>query len=302
MELSSIDVSVVIISKNERGLDETLEGLQDQQAAASYEVCVVDASDGALDFLQVRYPNVRWIPFTDMSEKSITIPEQRNVGVAAARGRVIAFIDASCIPSPGWLDRLVAPILSGEEEVTAGLISNRGQGAIYETLAGGSADVVRYLDEAPTGNLAFTVDAFNRVGGFDEAFDYGSDIDFTWRLRNAGYRLRFVQAAEISHDWGTKRRQLKRAYVYGEARARLYHKHLDRWRTGLRNDPVLFVYPVFLLLLPVMLFRRLRLYPLLLIVPMWRARRSRPFLTIADHLFYGAGALAYLVGRLAGRR
>lgn len=302
MELSDFDVSVVIISKNESGLEETLSGLQGQQTSVGFEICVVDASAGALDFLRDRYPDIRWVPFAGDPVKSITIPEQRNVGVAAARGAVIAFIDAGCIPDPRWLDNLVTPILTGAEQVTVGLTSNRGRGAIYEPLAGSSTDSAEYVDEAPTINLGFTVDAFTRIGGFDEEFDYGSDIDFTWRLRDAGYRLRFVAAAEISHDWGTKRRQLKRAYVYGQARARLYHKHLNRWRTGLRNDPIVFVYPVFLMLLPVMLLRRLRLYPLLLIVPIWRARHSRPFLTVANHLLYGLGALAYLAGRLAGRR
>ncbi|MFT4165612.1 MAG: glycosyltransferase [Microlunatus sp.] len=299
--MSEIDVSVVIISKNEKGLEETLSGLRGQQTSVGFEICVVDASTGALDFLRERYPEIRWIPFTGNPAKSITIPEQRNVGVAASRGSVIAFIDAGCIPDPRWLDNLVTPILTGAEQVTVGLTSNRGQGAIYDPIAGGSTDAPVYVDEAPTINLGFTVEAFNRVGGFDEEFDYGSDIDFTWRLRDAGYRLRFVEAAEISHDWGTRRRQLKRAYVYGQARARLYHKHLNRWRSGLRNDPTVFIYPVFLMLLPVTLFRRFRLYPLLLLVPMWRARRSRPFLTIANHLLFGLGALAYLAGRLTGR-
>ena len=40
----------------------------------------------------------------------------------------------------------------------------------------------RYLTECSTINLAFSREAFKVIGGFDEAFAYGSDVDFTWRL------------------------------------------------------------------------------------------------------------------------
>src|ERR1019366_2080068 len=80
----------------------------------------------------------------------------------------------------------------------------------------------RYLRECGSGNLAFRREAFNAVGGFDEAFTYGSDVDFSWRLTDAGYRLSSVPDAIIRHDWGTRRRQLRRSYVYGKARVRLY--------------------------------------------------------------------------------
>ena len=54
------------------------------------------------------------------------------------------------------------------------------------------ARTVRYLNECPTINLAFRREAFDAVGGFDEAFAYGSDVDFSWRLIDAGYRIRSV--------------------------------------------------------------------------------------------------------------
>ena len=58
----------------------------------------------------------------------------------------------------------------------------------------------------------------------------------------------------------------------------------------MRKDPVLVAYPLFLLALPVTFW--LPLYPLLLLVPAWRARRAQPAVVLIDHLLYGAGALA----------
>ena len=59
--------------------------------------------------------------------------------------------------------------------------------------------------------------------------------------------------AVIRHDWGGWRRQLRRSYAYGQARARLYRKHPARLRRVLRDEPMVVVYPAFLLGLPLTL-------------------------------------------------
>jgi GT2 family glycosyltransferase len=141
--------------------------------------------------------------------------------------------------------------------------------------------------------MAFRREAFDAVDGFDESFEYGSDIDFSWRLVEEGKRIRSVPTAVVRHDWGSHRRQLKRAYLYGRARARLYRKHRSRLLRSWRRDPMIIVYPTFLLGLP--LTRRFPLYPALLAIPAWRNREEGPLRVIADHLVFGVGALSTLV-------
>ena len=136
-------------------------------------------------------------------------------------------------------------------------------------------------------------DAFDAVGGFDERFEYGSDIDFSWRLVGAGLRIRSAPGAVVEHDWGSRRRRLRRAYFYGRARARLYAKHRRRLATAWRADPMVLVYPTFLLGLPLTL--RFPLYPALLAVPAWRNRADGPLRVLADHLAFGAGVLSQAV-------
>lgn len=151
-----------------------------------------------------------------------------------------------------------------------------------------------YLTECSTINLAFHREAYDAFGGFDEGFAYGSDVDFSWRLVDAGYRIRSVPGAVVlRHDWGTWRRQLRRSYVYGQARARLYRKHRARRRRILRTDPTVVVYPAFLLGLP--LTAIFPLYPALLLIPAWRNRSLGAARVVADHLTFGAGVLAELI-------
>jgi N-acetylglucosaminyl-diphospho-decaprenol L-rhamnosyltransferase len=45
--------------------------------------------------------------------------------------------------------------------------------------------------------------AFSSVGGFDEAyFMYVEDLDLCWRLRRAGWRVRYVPAGRVLHLQG----------------------------------------------------------------------------------------------------
>ncbi len=280
-------LSIVIITRDEPGLPAVLDALAGQTDDRC-EVIVVDAS---------AEPAVRAdahvIPFRGPPGVRVTIPHQRNAGVRAAKGEVVVFLDASCVPEPHWLERLTEPILAGRENVTVGLtVSPPGREGLYDE---GLRNAGPYLEEAPTLNLAFRRELFTGLGGFDEGFAYGSDVDFTWRLRDRGERLRSVPGAVAVHDWGDARRQARRSFAYGAARARLYRKHRAR-RAGLwRREPMVVAYPLFLLGLPLTFV--FPLYPLLLLVPAWRHRHAGVRRTLADHLLYGAGVLSELTRR-----
>lgn len=289
-------ISVVIISKDESSLDETLTDVTHQLASLDEpgEIVVIDASSGRLDDIRKRHePTVRWVDFQQPAGVRVSIPHQRNAGVHEAAGDIIVFTDAGCRPRPGWLERLVAP-LRADDHVTAG-VSQDLDGKVQYELPPERAGEATYLRESPTLNFAFRRAAFDAVGGFDESFQYGSDVDFSWRLNDTGYRIRCVPDAIIQHDYGNPRRQRRRAYMYGKARVRLYRKHRARRGQMFRNDPIMIVYPLFLLGLPLTLV--FPFYPLLLLIPAWRNRSHGIVLVLADHLWFGAGVLAELAGR-----
>jgi len=290
-------ISVVIISKDEVGLDETLADVVSQAKDLSEpsEVVVVDASAGRLDHIRLRHEaEVRWIDFKQPPGVRVSIPHQRNAGVQAALGEIIAFTDAGCLPEKDWLVRLTAPLLE-DEHATAGLpLAAHASIDLYDRGAR-QALQAKYLKECPTISLAFRREAFNAVDGFDETFTYGSDIDFSWRLVDAGYRIRAVPEAIVRHDFGGWRRQLRRSHLYGRARVRLYRKHPVKLRRALRDEPMVVAYPVFILGLPLTVI--FPWYPALLLIPAWRNRSNGAIRVLADHLTYGAGILRELMTR-----
>jgi GT2 family glycosyltransferase len=287
-------ISFVIISKDEPSLDGTLAAVASQARARGepFEIVVVDASAKRLDWIRQRHEAVvRWIDFQRPPSVTVSIPHQRNAGVNAAHGETIVCTDAGCQPEAGWLEQLVSPLGQGED-VTAGIALGTSDAGPYK-LAVCRASTVSYLNECSTINLAFRREAFDAVGGFDETFAYGSDVDFSWRLIAAGYRIRSVPTAIVRHDWGTRRRQLRRSYMYGKARARLYRKHRPGLMHLLRNDPIVVVYPAFILGLPLTLV--FPLYPALLLIPAWRNRSQGAASVLVDHLSFGAGVLKEII-------
>jgi GT2 family glycosyltransferase len=290
-------ISIVIISKDEAALGNTIADVINTAggAAGPAEIVVVDASDGRLDHIRSRYEaEVRWVQFQQPAGVRTSIPHQRNAGVRAAYGEIIVFTDAGCRPEPGWLEQLTAPLRGGEDIIAGLTLSTLGSTKLYDRAARRASES-RYLTECSTINLAFRRKVFDAVGGFDESFAYGSDLDFSWRLVDSGYRIRSVPAAVVKHDWGTPRRQARRSYQYGRARARLYRKHPARLRRAVREDPVAIMYPLFLLGLPLVFI--FPLYPALLLIPAWRNRADGPLTVVVDHLIFGAGVLTELAAR-----
>ena len=250
---------------------------------------MIDASSGRLDHIRRAHePAVRWQDFERPAVR-VSIPHQRNAGVRAARGDIIVFTDAGCLPFPGWLDRLVAPLRAGETSrpefprtwTARSSTSSRPSTRARRPTCGRARRLT-----SPSGARRSTRWAAST------RFQYGSDVDFSWRLADLGYRIRCVPGAILAHDYGTPRRQRRRAYVYGKARARLYRKHRSRRRDVLRNDPLVVVYPLFLIGLPA--DADLPALPAVLIVPAWRNRSHGIIRVLIDHLWFGAGVLAEL--------
>jgi GT2 family glycosyltransferase len=289
-----VKISLVIVNKDEAGLADTLDAIARPGTGPLDEVVVVDASEGRLEQIRIAHPWVEWRDYHQPSGVRITIPHQRNIGVRESTGDVVVFTDSGCIPGKDWLRYLLTPILEEGEAVTCGpAVSPESNVYSGSRWWGNTTD--RYVSAGATINMAFRRDAFDAVGGFDEDFGAGEDLDFSWRLTEHGYRIRWVPDAVVEHQWGDLRRQLRRAFVYGVGWARLYRKHPNRLKNALREHPVAIVYPIFLLFLPLTL--KYRAYPLLLLVPLWRNRHEDlPFRVLIDHLVQGAGVLAEVTG------
>lgn len=278
-------VSIIIIVKNDPSIERLLTKIFKMRYNFELEIIVVDASDGNLNFIKHKFKKVKWINFNSKSNKNITIPEQRNLGLVNATGKIIVFIDADCIPSKNWLVILVKPIIAKQESIVGG-----GYLPLRKhSLGTGIQKVAMYTDEHPTMNIAIKKDVFKSIGNFDENFSYGEDVDLCWRALDAGFKIRYLKHAIVYHDYGTIKKQISRAFLNGKGRAKLYIKHKNRWRHIFYKDNHVLFYPVFILSIPFIFITPW--YATLIILPLFNNRKHQPVLSTFNNIIYGLGVL-----------
>ncbi len=77
------------------------------------------------------------------------------------------------------------------------------------------------------------VEAIRQVGLMDEGFHmYCEEVDWSWRIKKAGWQVFCVPQAEIVHYGGQSTRQVKPEMVVAlwTSRRRLYRKHYSAWK------------------------------------------------------------------------
>lgn len=225
-------VSIVVCSYNgARTLRECMVSLQDLHYP-NYEVIFVD--DGSKDNTQEimkDFPRVR-----NIIQKNRGLSVARNVGIAAAKGEVVAFTDSDCMADRDWLYFLVHALLSADFAAVGGPnISPPATDWIQAVVgaAPGSPSHVLLTDtiaeHVPGCNMAYHKWALDEIGGFDPEYrKAGDDVDVCWRLMQRGYQIGFSPAAVV---WHYRRFEVRTYFSqqtgYGEAEAMLRYKHLQ---------------------------------------------------------------------------
>ena len=276
--------SVMIIVKNDPGVERTLELLVPQAKSAGAEVIVVDASaPETLKKIRDRFPTVRW-EYYDQAGKSITIPEQRNMALRLASGKYLVFLDASCVPVKGWLNSIIED-LNGGEAIVCGPVLDTNEHNLVRYIPGRTER--SHVRECTTVSVGFTRAVVDAIKGFDESLAYGEDVDFFWRASEAGFAICSDPRVAVSHDWGKTDEQFRRAFRYGRARALIHKKHFrTRWRQLLLHEPHVWIYPLYIVCLPIAI-----LWPWYLLLPLVPLLKNRSWKLVVHHFVFAAGVL-----------
>ena len=268
---SSVDVAVIIVSWNVRHylaecLRSTFQELE--KSGLSGEVWLIDnaSTDGTIDFISDLYMNKVHIV---ANCTNVGFGAANNQGMRMAmkgehKPRYFFLLNPDTLVRPASIGRMVEWMDRNPKVGVTGsrLVYGNGRlqhsafrfpgirqlffefwpvlGRWYDTPLNGRYPVSWYTEYTPfrvdhTLGAAMLVrqEVFTQTGGFDESFHiYCEEIDWSWRIHQAGWEIYTVPSAEIVHYGGESTKQVRAQSIINlwESRARFYQQHLHGWK------------------------------------------------------------------------
>lgn len=221
---SSPLVDVVVPARNEaNNIERCLKSIEAQEYRP-LRVLVVDgcSDDGTAEICR-SFDSNSSIEVVVITNEARTIPAALNLAMEQSRSDFFVRLDAHAEMRPGYLDRCVELLTTGEWAGAGGPKlafgqSEFGKGAALafrnRFISGGSyyhfGTEPRTVEHIPFG--AYRTDWVRKIGGWNQELAVNQDFEFDHRLRLAGGQLRFHPA--LATDWRGRETPRDLAYQY----------------------------------------------------------------------------------------
>lgn len=235
---------LIPVRNEERHIGATLEMIAEQDYPRDrFEILVIDgrSTDATRrlvrEFIQ-EHPELN-VSLLDNSRHWSS--SGRNIGVRAAQGQLIAVIDGHVHIPSDHLFKVMEELKEEHEALCLArpaplLVTTNGGPARWIAAARKTwlahsqssyiySDVEGFVNPMSSG-FAYDRSVFDRVGLFDENFDAAEDVEFHWRVAQAGIEAYTAPALTIYSYPRPRVRDLFRQMTrYGIGRGRLFRKH-----------------------------------------------------------------------------
>ena len=257
-----MDLSVVILSYNTRELlEQTLRTVFDAVQDLEAEIVVVDnaSHDGSPEMVEADFPAAVLV----RNDDNLGFAAGNNVALRRVRGRCVLLLNSDTVVRRDTLTVLVRFMDEHPEAGAVGCKILNPDGTLQLSCRRGFPTPVAafckmsglsrlfpksrrlarynltYLDQEETHEvdalsgscMMVRKEAMDQVGLLDEDyFFYGEDLDWCFRIREAGWRIHYVPETEIIHFKGESSRaeQMRFRYRFYEAMSIFVDKHMQR--------------------------------------------------------------------------
>lgn len=266
------DVSIIIVNYNTRQLTlDCLASVYESLTSFQYEIIVVDnaSRDGSVEAIRGGYPDVRLIANRDNTGFAVA----NNQGMDIAKGRYILLLNSDTVVQTDTLEVMIGFMDRHPEMGASGCKVILPDGSLDKACKRGfptpsasfyyAFGISRMFPDRPKfnqyqlGHLStddeYPVDclvgafmlvrreAIDQVGGLDETFFmYGEDIDWCYRIKEAGWGIYYYPRTYIVHYKGAsaRRKPMKIIYEFHRAMWVFHRKHYAKRYGILTNTAV----------------------------------------------------------------
>lgn len=266
------DVSIIIVNFNTRQLTlDCLASVYVSQTSYQYEVIVIDnaSHDGSVEAIREVYPDVELIA----NQNNTGFAVANNQGMEVAKGRYILLLNSDTVIQPNTLHTMIYFMDRHPEMGASGCKVILPDGSLDKACKRGfptpsasfyyAFGISRLFPDRPKfnqyqlGHLSpddeYPVDCLvgafmlvrretiDQVGGLDETFFmYGEDIDWCYRIKEAGWGIFYYPRTYIVHYKGgsARRKPLKITYEFHRAMWVFHCKHYAKNYNLLTNTTV----------------------------------------------------------------
>ncbi len=257
-----MDLSVIIVNYNVRQfLENALTSVRRAMEGLTGEVFVVDnaSDDGSAEMVRTSFPDVQLIE----NPRNLGFARANNIALSRAKGDFVLILNPDTIVQEDTFQVMLRFFADHPDAGLAGckilnpdgsfqLPCRRsfptpwvaftkifGLSALFPksrlfgryNLTYHSPDETYPVDAVSGSFMMARREVYERIGGLDEAFFmYGEDLDWCYRILQAGYKVYYVHSTQIVHYKGesTKRSEIDEIKLFYRAMQLFVEKHISR--------------------------------------------------------------------------
>jgi GT2 family glycosyltransferase len=231
MVQADMKVSLIISTRNRASqLERCFQAIAQIKSSAAWELVIIDnASSDDTSCVIGRFVEQVSFPVKTAIEPKPGLANARNLGIAVARGEILAFTDDDCYPAPNYVDEVVRAFSDPAMGYIGGMVKLFDPADSRITIQESTRTKIlkRYGYVPPGGihgaNMAFRRQALADIGGFDPKLGAGAefvceDVDACARASFAGWQGGYFPGPIVHHHHRRRRKDLpalRRSYAKG---------------------------------------------------------------------------------------